>query len=194
MIKKLLTFVSVFLFVITILDSCRKETPRTFDNSSNVIQDSPATCFNQQFDEGEVNIDCGGNCPACETVNAPCSTTSNQVTQGFSTLNLTTTCLSNSSGDFMLRGIQGSTRVEITFPQEIATTGIWGVETGPAFFDEIGINYFKNGYNHYGTGTGQVYVNVIGTQVSAEFCNVMVAGNEGVFYQEYTLTGKLLCN
>ncbi len=191
--KSLILFFTLLLFVASFMNSCRKEEPRNM-GSGNVIQDSPSHCFNHIMDEDETGFDCGGSCPACNTFDAPCTTTNNVFVANATTLNLTTTCFLNSNNEYVIKGVLGANYVEITFPNSVVWSGIFDIATGTAFFNEVGVNYYTNGWNHYGIGSGSVYVNTIGNQVNVELCNITVSGTEGFGNVSYTLTGKLSCN
>ncbi len=184
---------TLLLLVASFMNSCRKEEARNLGDG-NILQDSPLHCFNHVMDEDETGFDCGGSCLACNTFDAPCVTSNNVMVANSATLNMTSTCFLNSNDYYVIKGVSGANYVEITFPQNSTWSGIFDVATGQAFFNEVGVNYFSNNWNHYGIGTGVIYVNRIGDQLNVELCSITVSGTEGFSNVSYTLTGKLTCN
>jgi len=191
--KSLFCFLFIGMAIISLLGSCRKEAERTDLGENVIISEVPPHCLNGVLDEGESDVDCGMECPACVHINAPCETTLNHMMANSTSYTVTSACEIDGS-DFTLTGTSSGFNKFVLEFQNAPSSGIYPVAIGSTgSLNEVGVR-FDNGYTHASIGTGEVYVNVSGSQTSVELCNITVIGTEGFVEVTYHLTGNLTCN
>ncbi len=151
------------------------------------------TCFDKIMNNGETDVDCGGPCKRCGAggsggpVIPPCTPTAN--TMNFNSQNMTLySGGSSSSGQYVITGNGSNADIRITFNNKPTVDKVYTISTSPycssASASECCLEVTQ--FNQYGAQSGSVYVNIVGGNIVATFCNIPLSSG-------LTVTGNMTC-
>jgi hypothetical protein len=186
-----------FMVPLIILIGCRDKTLRSLTDYS--LSTSPYHCFDGVVDSGEVDIDCGGTCPVCNQLTAPCSI-------GADSMDVVST------GNYLLTGVNcgtvnsggniyyefsgtcsfGTLVVDVEGPVPSITTG-YTVSSDMITGGVANVYVNSLSYNNMQAPSGTVTVNWVNGKYSVTCCNIAIHSYVGYGY-DFVFNAKIGCN
>ena len=191
------------LSLIIAVYSCNKKDDTTPTSSSG--NTTVATCTDGIKNQNETGIDCGGVCPPCDTtVVAPCTQTANtsdfpigiqddtyNTSCGVEPIYNNYTFVGNGSASDMtmeFNGIPSTDKVYLT----TNSTNASSLTSSQVIISTVAGGTFS--YLYYANSFQDVYVNVNGTTITAEFCSLTFNSPSSGAFNNLMVSGFLQCN
>ena len=198
-------YILMVILLAMVISGCKKEdddpvTPQANTNTNTTTE----TCSDGIQNQDETGVDCGGVCSACPAVTPPCTQTSNtsNFPLGMQDDTYNTSCsIENTYNNYELLGNGSASDMTIWFRSIPTSNTIYtttnstnasGLSDTQAIISTVAGGTFS--YLYYADPFQELYVNVNGTTITAEFCSLTFNSASSGAFTDLTVSGFLQCN